>query len=76
MMENPIKVFIHRRVDDMPELIAEFRFSDLAVIAAIAICQQYHWDVSVENVQNNGDFSKRFCWGTKTAEAVVEKELP
>lgn len=71
-MAKPIKLRIHRRRPDEPEEVATFVFSDLAEIAARAICERYKYPVSVENVQDNGDFSKRYEWGAKEIGAVVE----
>lgn len=72
-MSNPVKVVIHRRRKmSEGEQVAEFVFSDLAQVAARAICEKYRWPVSVINVQENGDFSTRYEWGQRETGSVVE----
>jgi hypothetical protein len=72
---NTIKLYMHRHLDpEKRELIAEFVFSDHAEAAAQALVKLYKYPVTIENIQPNGDFSKRYEWGTTTIMAVKRIE--
>jgi len=71
-MDNPVKVLIHRRRDGVGEEVASFAYGDLAEVAARAICERYHYPVSVETEVEPEVYNVRYEWRSKKVDAVVK----
>lgn len=67
MSSLTICVLIHRHVPDEPELVAEFKYIDMAEVTARALCEQFKYDVSIVN----GDAVTQYGWRKKEVENVT-----
>jgi hypothetical protein len=63
------RLMIDRRRDGVLEEVAQFKFTDLAEVAAVALTERYHYATEVH--YTSGSPRLRFEWGPVEREGVI-----